>query len=63
MRLQLAKGQITAEDDQAGGAECTRQRYEKWRIAVCSRSMSQYKAISTWASRAMEEAANRHIFR
>ena len=63
MRSQLAKGQIVAEDGQASGAERTRQRFEKWRIAVRSRAVCQYKAISTWAGRAMEEAANRHIIR
>jgi hypothetical protein len=47
MRAHLTEGEIAAEDGQPGGAECTRERDEKRRVAVCSRAMRQDEAIPT----------------
>jgi hypothetical protein len=58
VRSRLAEGQIAAEDGQPGGAECTRQRHEKRRVAVGSRAVRQDEAISCRVGRLMQKPSN-----
>ena len=58
MRPQLAKREIAAEDRQPGSTERTRERYEKRRVAVCSRAVRQDEAIPIRIRRAVQKASN-----
>jgi hypothetical protein len=61
VRSQLAEGEIASEDGQPGIAECTRERDEKRRVAVCSRAVRQDEAISIRIGRAVQKASNRYF--
>jgi hypothetical protein len=58
VRSQLAEGEVATEDGQAGIAECTRQRDEKRRVAVCSRAVRQDEAIPSRIGRAVQKPSN-----
>ena len=62
MRSQLAKGQIAAQDGQAGGAKRTCQRYEKRRSAVRPAPCVN-KAISARTAGAVQEPSNWYFIR
>ena len=61
VRSQLAEGEIAAEDGQPGVAECSCQRDQKWRVAVCSSAVRQDEAIPIRIGRAVQKAANWHF--
>jgi hypothetical protein len=58
VRTQLAEGEIAAEDGQPVGAERTRQRNEKRRVAGRSRAVRQDEAIPTRIVRAVQKPSN-----
>ena len=58
VRSQLAEREVAAEDGQPGGAESTRQRHEKRRVAVGSRAVRQDEAISCRVGRLMQKPSN-----
>jgi hypothetical protein len=55
---QLAEREIAAEDGEPGGAERTRQRHEKRRVAGRSRAVRQDEAIPIRIGRAMQKPSN-----
>jgi len=61
VRSRLAEGEIAAEDGQPRGAEGTRQRHEKGRVAVRSRAVRQDEAFSSRIGRAVQKPSNRYF--
>jgi hypothetical protein len=60
---QLAKGEITAKDGHPRGGERIRERHEKRRVTVRSRTVRQDEAIFTRTDGAMQEPSNRYVIR
>jgi hypothetical protein len=58
MRLQLAEGQIKAEDGNSRGAERIRQCHEQRGVAVRSRAVRQDETIIAGNGRAVQVPAN-----
>jgi len=59
----LAKGKVTAKDDQPRCAEYIRDRQKEWRAAVRSRAVGQDEAIATRSRRTVQESAHGDLTR
>ena len=59
----LPKGEVATEDGQPRGGERIRERQEKRRVTVRSRTVRQDEAIFTRTGRAMQEPPNGYFIR
>ena len=63
MRTRLTEGKIAAENGEAGCGEGVGESDQERSIAVCSRAVGQYEAITAAACRQMQEPANGYFAR